>query len=260
MKHLVYILPLILGLSFSLANSEAKTLYFAFDGNWLPYQHLDNSGFSQEVIKTIYEKQGYKVHFSSIPLVSSLNFIKTNRIDGIINLNIEEEKYINNKYVIPSSNYLFISEWTVVMRKESNNVLTSVEDLLKMGIWGFLRDYSYSTEFDKYILENKGDKTKMFEIVGTDNGERMMRMLRMKRFDFYFEEKGTAHYYAKKLNMLDKIRYKETTTLNYKEKIGVLFNNSDFNSQRIRKIFEKGMVELEKTNELKLLKNKYLID
>ena len=178
----------------SFAHAESKQISLC-SYEWPPHhgKMLKNEGYTAEIIKQIFEPQGYKIKKEFYPWKRAQKYATEGKVCNAIT-----EIYFNNKrlesywFGAPYSAhevYLFALKSHPV--KEFNNL----KELSKYTI-GFNRGGKFTKEFDT------ADYLTKKETNGYENG---LKLLSKKRIDFFVSARSVALFEAQKLVIQDDI-------------------------------------------------------
>lgn len=194
MKHIIYVLLFIFLTAESNAEDKSITIC-SFE--WPPHhgRQLKNEGYTAEIIKEIFEPQGYKIKKLFLPWKRAQMLSKEGKqCDAITELYYNEER---SKWYWFGSPYSLHEIYLFTLRSNPLKDYTSLSDLKKYII-GYNRGGSLSKEFDS------ADYLTKVETEGYSVG---FKMLLKKRIDFFASSKSVALYEIQKMQKKDKIHY-----------------------------------------------------
>lgn len=149
---------LVLGLS-TLFASAGETLRLRAD-TWMPYNGdpaADHPGFAVELAKTIFEPQGIKVDYQTMPWAEALGAAREGNIEGVIGAGSAETKGLT----VPQES---IGEPRVVLLVRKDNAWkfennSSLKDI-RLGV---IEGYTYWDSLDEYIKANSAPRVVTFK-------------------------------------------------------------------------------------------------
>ncbi|MCD4736177.1 MAG: transporter substrate-binding domain-containing protein [Bacteroidales bacterium] len=177
-----------------LAHAEDKTISIC-SFEWPPHHGtiLKDEGYTADLIKAIFEPQGYKITKTFLPWKRAQVWAAEGiECDAITEIYLNKERLEIFWYGAPYS----VHEVYLIALKsnpiKSYNILRDLKGLK----FGYNSGGSLSKEFDS------ADYITKIETKGYEIG---IKMLLAKRFDFYVSARSVALYEAKKLGQFEKI-------------------------------------------------------
>lgn len=183
-----FTLSLIFAPGFSLAEDKHVTLC---SYEWPPHhgKALKNQGYTAEIIKQIFEPQGYKIKKDFYPWKRAQKYATEGKVcNGIT------EIYFNNKRL---ESYWFGAPYSaheVYLFALKDHPAKDFKDLRELSKYtiGFNRGGKFTKEFDT------ADYLKKKETNGYENG---LKLLSKKRIDFFVSARSVALFEAQKLGI-----------------------------------------------------------
>ncbi|MFC1749146.1 substrate-binding periplasmic protein [Pseudomonadota bacterium] len=163
---------------------------------WPPHHgsQLKNEGYTADIIKEIFEPQGYTVNKLFLPWKRAQMYAKKGEMcDAITEIYFNEERLNHYWYGTP---YSVHEVYVIGLKSHSVKDYDSLREL-KAYTFGHNRGGSLSREFDAADYLHKQEAN------GYANG---INLLLNKRIDFFISARSVALYEAEKLGGRDKIR------------------------------------------------------
>lgn len=192
MKNIVSIFILI---SIALSSYAKDKTITICSYEWPPHHgtSLKNCGYTADIIREIFEPQGYKVTKIFLPWKRALFEAKEGKeCDAITEIYFNEDRL---KYYWFGAPYSVHEVYVIGLKSHPLKNFNSLNELKKYII-GYNRGGSLSKEFDSANYLNK------YETSGYKNG---IEMLLNRRIDFFVSAKSVAFYEANKIGEIDKI-------------------------------------------------------
>ncbi len=230
MKKAIILLFLVL-LAFSL--SAQSDINLASE-EWEDATNADGSGFYWAVIKLVYEGAGVKVNYSIVPYGRSVNMVENGENDAWVGSYADEEDFvIYPKYAFDADNVAAFSL--------KGKGYSSADDIIGKKV-GWMRGYG----FDE-LLEID---VKMTEV---DNRIGGLKMVKAGRIDCFLDAHVELENALKNsgLTMTD---FEISTLLN--AELYLAFADTD-KGKKLLALWDKRIVELHKSGELKKLYDEY---
>ena len=193
MRWSLLVVALLLMPSLSYANEKTITIC---SYEWPPHHgsELGDGGYTADIIREVFEPQGYKVEKLFLPWKRAQAYAKEGkRCDAITEIYFNEERLNHYWFGAP---YSVHEVYMIGLESHPVTDYASLRDLQGYTI-GHNRAGSLSKEFDAagYLRKQETD--------GYANG---INMLLNKRIDFFVSAKSVALYEADKFGARDKIR------------------------------------------------------
>lgn len=133
--------------------AEQRVLTVAWE-QWEPFaykdQHSNLVGLNVEIIKTIFEPQGFTVEFIEMPWARALSFFKHGKIDLLHSVmkTVEREQFARFSAPYQKETYLLY----VPKDKATSYAITQLKDIAEQFLYiGVQRNYLYGEEYDRLI-------------------------------------------------------------------------------------------------------------
>jgi len=192
MKIIVLILFFINMISVSYAEDKTITIC-SFE--WPPHHgtKLKNGGYTADIIRGIFEPQGYKINTLFLPWQRAQSFAKEGKeCDAITEIYFNNERLQWYWYGAP---YVVHKVYVIALKSHPVKEYNSLRDLAKYS-FGHNRGGSLAKAFDA------ADYLTKIETMGYASG---VKMLLKRRIDFFVSAWSVALYEAQKLGEQDKI-------------------------------------------------------
>jgi polar amino acid transport system substrate-binding protein len=192
MKTIVIALICIL-FSLSVHAEDKKISICSFD--WPPHHSpkLINEGYTADIIKAIFEPQGYKITKTFLPWNRAQTWAKEGKkCDAITEIYLNKERLNYYWYGAP---YSIHEVYLITLKSNPLKNYTTLKELVEYK-FGYNMGGSLSKEFDS------ADYLTKIPTKGYNNG---IKMLLAGRFDFFVSPKSVAYYEAKKDGRLREI-------------------------------------------------------
>lgn len=179
----------------SLSTAEEKTISIC-SFEWPPHHgtQLKNEGYTAEIIRNIFEPQGYKIKKIFLPWQRAQSFAKEGKeCDAITEIYFNTERLQWFWYGAP---YSIHKVYLIGLKSHPVKNYNSLRELVNYS-FGYNRGGSLSKEFDAADYLNKT------ETMGYESG---LKMLLKKRIDFFVSAWSVALYETQKLGQQDKIQ------------------------------------------------------
>ncbi|HQM45889.1 MAG TPA: transporter substrate-binding domain-containing protein [Smithellaceae bacterium] len=221
---------------------------------WPPYNDDPKSklpGSMVEIVKKIFEKNGYKIDYQVMPWNRSIADVEEGKFDAIFGATTECPDCITPKEAIG----LMINHFYV---KKGSTWRYTGPDSLKTVSVGVIADYSYTDVFDAYVKKNKGDYKKIDMMHGDESLQKNVKKLLAGRIGAIVENPLVFNWVITKQMGLKASEFDEAGELeNSKLKLYMKFSPKKDTSKAYADIFDKGIAELRKSGELQKILAKY---
>ncbi len=239
------------GVSFSPV-AKAETISVRADA-WPPYNgdpKAADPGYGIEILKAIFEKQGYTIDYQTMPWNRALQEVKEGKFSAAIGASTEDGAgmVFPEESVGKMDTYFFV--------KKGNAWTYKGIDSLKSVKLGVIDEYDYgSAELNAWIKEKKGTP-EVQAVSGDDAVERNIQKLIAGRMDVMVECKPVVDWTLKKMKIpADDI--KNAGSLGNPTDIFVVFSPAKPDSKKLADMFSAGMKSLRQSGELKKILDKY---
>ena len=212
---------------------------------WPPHhgKSLKNGGYTAEIIRQIFEPQGYNVKKNFYPWKRA----QKNAIDGKI-CNAITEIYFNNKRLELywfGAPYSAHEVYLIALKSHPVKDYKNIKELSKYTI-GLNRGGKFTKEFDNADYLNKKETN------GYENG---LKLLSKKRIDFFVSARSVALFEAQKLGIQNDIHtVGEPLKRAY---VHMAFSKKDSDNLIRLQHYNEGLFLLHKSGKFKEIMNKY---
>ena len=225
-------------------NSEIKTIKLA-TCEWAPFsgKKIKNQGITTSIIKKCFNDQFVKVQIDFMPWSRVIKVVQNGEYDAAYPAYYSKEREKHFKY----SKYFMASPIHFCVTKNSKITFKSLEDMKAYKI-GIVNGYVNSREFDAATFLNKkkanNDKTNLFKLVNN-------------RVDTIVIDKYASEYYKATNKEFANVELKYLDPPLETKKLFLLVSKNISHSDKIIKIFNKGIDNLTKSGNLNNLLNQY---
>jgi len=160
MNSLLKVLACLLVCNLAVSGYSAETLHIRADF-WMPYNGdpvAEHPGFAVELAKAIFEPQGIKVDYQTMPWVESLEAAREGKIDGVIGASPGTE---TKGLTIPAEP-IGQPRVVVLVRKDNPWKFENVASLKTVRL-GVVDGYAYWDALDEYIKAGSAPKVVTFK-------------------------------------------------------------------------------------------------
>lgn len=247
-----FILSLILSIFSTLNITFADTIKLAAD-TWYPFNGDPNSskpGYLIEVAKAIFERRGHTVEYRVTPWTQAIEDARKGYIDGIIG----PEKTDAPDFIFPSEPLGKIRD-AFFVKAESSWTFTGIPSLSNQRL-GYIIDYSYNDEVDKYIRENSGNPRLVQGISENRGVNRNIVKMLLGRLDVVIEVPevfwGTVEQMSLKQDKFKEVGREEQHT-----EVFIAFSPSSKRSAQYARTLSYGINLMRKNGKLKEILDRY---
>lgn len=230
---------------------SAQTVITVKADVWNPFNgdpKTEYLGYGIEILKAVFEKQGYKIDYQVTPWTRSLQDLeagKTTAVIGAAKVDCpeavfpEEEmaKVVNSFYV-----------------KKGNTWKYSGVDSLKSVKLASISEYTYAPDVDAYIEAGKEPSVQI--ATGEDALVKNIKKLQAGRIDTLIESPQVFAWKLKELK-LPASDFEDAGNTGYTQLLYVAFSKVDPNAKKYADVYSKGIQELRKSGELAKILEKY---
>ena len=222
------------------ATAEKKTITFATE-EWKDATHKDGTGLYWDVLRAVYESQGYKIKPLIRSYKGSVKLIKTKKIDAMIGAYINEIK----EGIYPK-NHFAVDVVLAVYKKRSKFQWIGVETIRGKKV-SWIDGYFYHEYLPESIVNS-------ISIRRVDDRETGFRLLNLSQIDFYIDAQGDVKdfFIAKSGYHLEDFLMENVLEL----KLYVVFIDSP-KGKALANLFDKEFTKLLTTGQIKSLYNSY---
>lgn len=218
---------------------------------WSPYNcgsEEEQSGFMVDIAREVFEKNGHRVIYVTVPWARAIYGTRIGQYDGIIGAGMTETP----DFVFPDVEQGLACH-TFYVKKGTPWRYDGPASLDHVTL-GVIRNYSYGTLFDTYIRQYQSDPAKVQVISGETGLELNVRKLVTNRIDVLIEDRLVFQHYLHKTGIPDE--FDEAGTADT-EKIYIAFSPELENALRYADMLTRGMKELRKSGVLSEILKKY---
>ncbi len=218
---------------------------------WCPYNCEANAnapGILIELMQMTYEKEGYKIDYSTMPWPQAVADVRSGRFNSAVGVAGPVSVGMSH-----SENPQIVSITCAYALNSSNKKITKANDLHGLNSIGTVKDYSYGEQTDKVIAEMT-IKKKVFPI-GLDDALKInIRRMLDGKIESLIEDVNVMDYMLKnlKISKIKKIGCTEDKSL-----IWIGFTESNPNARSWVEMLVKKEAELVKSGEMNKLYQKY---
>lgn len=217
---------------------------------WMPYNGDPadpKPGYVIELARTVFEPQGIKVEYETMPWEDALAAVKAGERSGAIGANKQE----GDGMTVPSES---IGEVAVclITRADSKWTYDNIASFRK-GKLGVIKGYSYWPALDSY-LEHNADKGNIVMADGDDPLAELMTKLQNGEIDVVAESEPILLWYLRSHN-LDRASFKVVFKSTIDPIFVVFAPGAD--GQRFASLLDEGIRGLRKSGELSKLLQRY---
>ena len=240
--NFLYIILGLLLFSIQIIANEKKVTIVSTEFPPFTSVHLENYGYSTDIVIQAFKEVGYKVEIKLYPWARALNLAKEGKVDGILAWHTKEREkwFLFSEPVIPQIVGFY-------KRKKDNITFNSYSDLKSYKI-GFVRGYAIPFALKDLNLE--------IELVTRD--ELNLFKLAEKRIDLVLIYKSLAEYLINTNypELADSIEWMEPAVS--KNKNYVAFSKKTKNSSKKLKDFNLGLNQLREQGRVKGIIKKHM--
>lgn len=247
---LLSILAFAIGLT-DIAAAQGATISIRADA-WPPFNADPKDslpGYGIEILKAVFEKQGYKIDYQIMPWTRALEEMKAGKIDGAIGASTDDAP----DAVFPSEPIAIITN-TFFAKKGSTWTYAGISSFenIKLGV---IESYPYSEDIDKYIADNK--KSDKVQAVSGDNAlVTNIKKLQAGRIDVALECPQVMNWTLKTMGVAEG-DIVPVGQVERSDKIYVAFSAAKPDSKKYADILSEGIKQLRASGELKNILDKY---
>lgn len=197
----VVLLVVAFAVLWSVAPARAETITLVAD-EWCPYNCApgdEKPGFLVEVVKAIFEPQGFTVDYRTVPYARAIRDTRAGRYTAILGAIRSEAP----DFVFPAGTGFqagtraFVkagSAWRYDGPKSLENVTL-----------GVILDYSYGERTDAYIKANRSNEKRVQLSTGEDALEKNVAKLLQGRVSVLLEDPAVMRYFLARTNQTDAV-------------------------------------------------------
>ncbi|NRB37394.1 MAG: transporter substrate-binding domain-containing protein [Pseudomonadales bacterium] len=208
---------------------------------WLDATNKDGTGLYWDILRAVYESEGFSVKHKIRTYADSVNELKNKAVDAVVGAYIYE---IDS--VIYPQNHFGVDIVQVIFLKNKNIQWTTIDTLRHQRV-GWIQGYSYHD----YL---PGRITKTLKISRLDNRQQAFDLLRADKLDFYIDAKSDLSDFLDTNPVFVPTRYFREDILELK--LYVAFSNNE-KGREYADIFDRRFPELLRNGAIKALYDKY---
>jgi polar amino acid transport system substrate-binding protein len=223
----------------SLRGGEPQVLKVSAD-TWMPFNGevgAERPGYVVELLREIYEPQGVKVEYTTMPYEEALQATREARIDAVIGPDQKEGAgMLLPKQAMGRSCILLLTLAKADFNYESIRSLRGV-------YLGVVKGYTYWDVLDAHIAKGQG----IYQAEGDEPLSVLITKLRRGDLTVVAETESVLAWYLK-LNKLDKAEFRAVYR-HAPEPLYVAFSNNE-KGQQLAGVYDKGVETLRKSGRL----------
>jgi polar amino acid transport system substrate-binding protein len=247
--------PLAASAANSSPKSVQKTITIVAD-EWCPYNCKpddERPGFMIEIAKEVFEKEGYKVVYQTMPWDQAIEKTRNGDFNAIVGASSSDAP----DFVFPHIEQGWMQTQFFV-RKGTKWRYLGRDSLSQVKI-GVAAAYTYGPAVDAYIKRHQNDPARLLvasgESVLQDNVERLLS----EKIDAMLEDTHVMNYYLSQNKLTGKVNVAGRLPVSDQNNIYIAFSPQKAASRRYAKILNDGMQKLRESGELKKILSHYAI-
>ncbi len=230
----------------------ADTIRLAADA-WYPFNGQPTSekpGYMVEIAKAIFERRGHTVEYRLVPWTQAIEDARKGYIDGIIGA----EKTDAPDFIFPTEPLGKISD-AFFVKAESTWNFSGIPSLANQRL-GYVADYSYSKEMDRYIRENSTNpKLLQGAVESRGVNQNIVKML-LGRLDVIIEVPEVFWSTVEQMS-LKKEKFREAGHEEEFTEVYIAFSPSSKRSAQYARTLSYGIDLMRKNGKLKEILDRY---
>ena len=219
---------------------------------WAPFNGdpaSDKPGYVIEIMKAVFEPNGIKVDYKTMPWTRALKELEEGKIDAAVGAAKDDcPNAIFPELEIADIRYAFFA---LPDAKWSYKGVASL-DQVKLGS---VESYSYSEDLDKYIASARASG-KVEVMAGDGALEKNIKKLHVGRIDVVVEAPQVFSWTLKNMGLPENT-FATVGSLETSQKDYVAFSQAKESSKKYAKMLDDGISELRRTGKLKAILAKY---
>lgn len=223
--------------------------------NYAPFVCWPNSatypGFLPELLKKIYPKPQYDLKIVSQGWQWSRQNMQRGRVHAVIGMTKADDPNL----IYPQTP-AFIMQYGLYLPVDSEFKYTQAGDLLRIMKKGFLRDYSFTDDLDRFTVEHEKDGSIVFYNSPNDTSRMVQDMLN-DRIEAFITTTAAANWAFSRRRDFPETKIVLHCTLGEPQTYYIGFSNSRKESRDLAKRFDEQMKKLVKTRFYYELQKKY---
>lgn len=211
---------------------------------WCPYNcdgQEEHSGFMVDIARAVFEKNGYRIIYVTVPWARAIHGTRTGQYDGIVGAGRNETP----DFVFPDIEQGLASHTFYV--KKGNAWRYDGPASLDQVTLGVIRHYSYGLLFDTYIQQHKNDPARVQVISGESGLALNVRKLVANRIDVLIEDRSVFQYFLHQTGLSDEFDPAGIAGL---EPVYIAFSPNLADAPRYADLLTRGMIALRQSGAL----------
>ncbi len=253
MPQLIAIFLLFFGINV-IASANDKVITITADP-WCPWncKDLAKQGIAVDLMKAIYEPEGFKVQYVIMPWNDAIQKVKTGEITALIGMTQDKTNPYN---LLFPKNYLNKSNNAYIVRVDNNFVYKNNDSLQGKKI-GIVDGYHFQSVLGEYIEQNYDNHDVVKKSVGAHAVKENLLKLINGEIDIYVDDEYVIQYIAHENNLSSKIRV--CGFLSDREGTYIAFSSAVPLAHRFVEMYDIGVVKLKQSGEYGKILAKYSI-
>lgn len=219
---------------------------------WPPYAGKSSDikpGYIIDILEAIYEPLGYIIKFENIPWSRCIRDTRDGIFNGVAGADLEQvPDFVFPTQTVGTSHPQF---YTRADSQWSYQGLGSLEDV-RLGI---IQDYTYSPQLDVYIRRHQSD-SHLTIVKGNDGLKQLISLLQAKRIDVFVENSRVVNFTLSQMEISQE-NIKSAGAPGKGDVLYVPFSPRYQESRELVNIFDRGIVQLRESGELKQILLRY---
>lgn len=218
---------------------------------WCPYNcgHSEGrAGYMLELAERIFEKKGHTVEYIEVPWTRAIYGVREGYYTGIIAAGLEETP----DFIFPDIEE-GIARHSFFVLKDNPWRFQGIDSLKTVRL-GVIRDYSYGTLNEDYILYHKKDRSLIQTATGSRPLELNIEKLKDHRIDVLVEDENVFRYTTEKMKMGGLFVHAGTAS---SEDLYIAFSPSCAKAKEYAEILSLGVKEMRRSGELTQILSMY---
>ncbi|EMS79936.1 substrate-binding periplasmic protein [Desulfotignum phosphitoxidans] len=218
---------------------------------WCPYNcggQEEHSGFMVDIARAVFEKNGHRVIYVTVPWARAIHGTRTGQYDGIIGAGRTETP----DFVFPDIEQGLACHTFYV--KKGNPWQYDGPASLDHVTLGVIRNYSYGTLFDTYIRQHQADLAKVQVISGESGLALNIRKLVAGRIEVLIEDRAVFQYFLHKKGIPDDFARAGTAAM---EPVYIAFSPISADARKYADMLTREMAELRRSGALSDILKQY---
>lgn len=243
-------------LAFSLTNygsiQDSHTLRFGYS-EACPHMCPNNvnKGFVTDIVRVIYEGQGYNVSFVSLPWARATSYVLHGQLDGMLSASkLEVPQMIFPNLEVAMQNDCFIGRNSDTWQPSD---LSSFIGRKTLVFKGWFHEANYIKELGKEIYR------KFFISIPLDPRypERAVKMIQRQRVNSFWMDENVYEYYRNNLPIMQKSKLRNLGCVAQQKLYLAISPVHHGRASIIAQQFDIGMTRIRKSGELKYILERY---